>query len=58
MPVQNIVFWRAGAPTTAGSHHACKVFQAQYGVDQELVALKVSAAAEAEVSPRLFWSSA
>lgn len=48
MPIQNIVFLRAGAPTTSGSHHACKVFQAQYGVHQELVALKVGVAAEPE----------
>lgn len=53
VPIQDIVFFRADAPTTAGPGHACKVFQAQYGVHRELVALKVGASAKAEVSNAL-----
>ncbi len=53
MPINDLVYWRPDAPTTHGPGHACKVFQAQYGVHQELVAVKVGVSAACEVSPAL-----
>jgi len=53
VPINDLVYWRPDAPTTHGPGHACKVFQAQYGVHQELVAVKVGVSAACEVSPAL-----
>ncbi len=53
VPINDLVFWRPDAPTTTGPGHACKVFQAQYGVHRELVAVKVGVSAAYEVSPAL-----
>ncbi len=53
VPIHDLVFLRPDAPTTDGPGHACKVFQAQYGVHRELVALKVGVSAAYEVGPVL-----
>ena len=50
VPIQDFLYWRSDAPTTSGPGHACKVFQAKYGVKHELVAVKVGASAKHEVS--------
>ena len=53
VPIQDLLYWRSDAPTTSGPGHACKVFQAKYGVKQELLAVKVGASAKHGVSPAL-----
>ena len=48
-PVQKGLYCRASAPTSAGAGLTCKVFQAEYGVEQHPVAVKIGASAQREV---------
>ena len=51
-----MIYWRPDAPSTTGPGHVCKVYQAQYGLPQQLVAVKIGPSAPREVGS-LFRSS-